>query len=135
MSDDLPAMVRRTIRFDVMFRGDITIMSSHVGRVRISGSAPLRDAIIESDIVDLSNNGLGFITTVFIPKRTMVLIRAFSPDGGGDELFSISARVQRIVMTDRRPAYLVGVSFEDATPEAVTGLQAAIERLTNTGSA
>jgi hypothetical protein len=50
---------------------------------------------------------------VFIPKMTRVVLEIPLPAGpGATERHEFPMRVQRVVMTDRRPAYLVGLVFD-----------------------
>lgn len=129
MDDEVPIMVRRSVRIDVMLHGHASVAPVHASRVRLSPSAPHRDGQVEIDVVDLSSNGVGFISPVFFPKRTLLKLVVHGPGDGAGPLFTAVGRVQRAVMTDRRPAYMHGLAFEDLTPEQIAAVDGLIGRL------
>lgn len=129
MADDVPVMVRRSVRIDVLLQGRASVAPAHAQRVRLSNSAPQRDGQVEVDVVDLSINGIGFISQVFFPKRTLLKLVVMNADPAAPPLLTAVGRVQRSVMTDRRPAYMHGVAFEDLTREQMAEIDAVINRL------
>lgn len=58
------------------------------------------------------SNGLGFISPV-LSKRTLLKLVVNVHDPAVPLLFTAVGRVQGAVMTDRRPAYMHGLAFED----------------------
>lgn len=134
MDEDVPVMVRRSVRVDVMLQGRASVAPAHAQRVRLSTSAPHRDGQVEVDVVDLSTNGAGFISPAFFPKRTLLKLVVHGPDPAAPPLLTAVGRVQRAVMTDRRPAYMHGLAFEDLTAEQGAALDALIGRLLGTGA-
>lgn len=132
MDGDVPVMVRRSVRIDVMLQGRASVAPAHAQRVRLSTSAPHRDGEVEVDIVDFSSNGVGFISPAFFPKRTLLKLVINGQDPAAPPLLTAVGRVQRAVMTDRRPAYMHGVAFEDLSPEQVAAVEALIGRLAGT---
>lgn len=134
MDEDVPVMVRRSVRIDVMFQGRASVAPAHAQRVRLSTSAPHRDGQVEVDVVDLSSNGVGFIAPVFFPKRTLLKLVVNAHDPAAPPLFTAVGRVQRAVMTDRRPAYMHGLAFEDLSADQTAAVEALIGRLSGTSA-
>lgn len=110
----------------------VAIAPEHAALVRFSTGSGARDGWIEAGVVDVSNGGVGLMTTVFIPRRCRVILRLRADDApDAPVLLEAGARVMRIVMTDRRPAYLVGTSFEGLSPETASALDALMSRMEN----
>lgn len=117
MEGDAALMVRRTVRHDVVLSATIAVAPEHATTVRFSPAAGGRDGWLEVDVVDFSGGGVGLVTSVLLPRLTLLIVRVPNP-GGGPPLLEARCRVQRVSMTDRRPAYLIGTSFEDGSVEA-----------------
>jgi hypothetical protein len=115
MSGMEPILVRKNERHDVAIRGRFAVAAAHATIVRLSKAAGIKHGTIDIDIVDLSSAGLGFLTPVFIPKHTRVTMQV-APGNGSSDTFEARGIVRRVVMTDRRPMYYVGISF-DAIPD------------------
>jgi len=102
----------------------------HAGLVRLSTGSGARDGWIDSGVVDLSSGGVGLITPVFVPRRCLITVRIRADDSpDGPALVEVGARVQRIVMTDRRPAYLLGTAFEGMNAESARALESLLARM------
>lgn len=107
-------VLRRSARFDVALRARVSVAAEHAAFVKFSMGAVERQGGLMVDLVDLSLGGCGLLTGVFIPRSCLIEVRVLGPDGQeGEELVHARARVQRVIMTDRRPAYLIGTAFED----------------------
>lgn len=105
-------VVRRFKRHDVALDAAMCVAPEHMGLVRFSATSGARDGAIDVVLVDASDGGLGLMSPVFIPKRTIVRVTARSPMGKSDKpLLDTYVQIRRVVMTDRRPAYLLGGSF------------------------
>ncbi|MEX2219216.1 MAG: PilZ domain-containing protein [Phycisphaerales bacterium] len=65
-------------------------------------------------IVDYSNGGLGLRSSVYLPLTCMLRLRVGMAAGGHLE---VDVKVQRVVMSDRKPTFYVGTAFETGTPE------------------
>lgn len=104
--------VRTAARHDVALRARVAPAPAHAALLVLAAPSGVRDGWLSVDVVDLSVGGAGFISPVFLPRGcdlTMVL----SPLAeGATETITVVGRIRRVVMTDRRPAYLIGVSFE-----------------------
>lgn len=120
MADGRDLIVRRTQRYDIVLPARFVVDDEHLDRVRYSGRG--RDGWIDADVMDFGAGGVGFMCEVFIPRKALLRIRIFPPgsnlsDQPIDEeqipLLEGTVRVQRVVMTDRRPGYLVGTSFTE----------------------
>ncbi len=121
--------VRRAVRHDVAMRGRFAVAASHAGAVKYAQAVTGRDGWIDADVVDLSDRGLGMMSAVFVPRRCLLTIRISLPEADqGQPLLEATARAQRVLMTDRRPAYLIGVSFEELNAEQRAALAAVLER-------
>jgi len=110
---------RKNTRFDLSLPARIRISEAHAGIVRFTASAGAKQGWLPVDLVDFSAGGLGFLCSVFVPRRCVLQIDVEGRSGTSESsLFQGVCRVQRVVMTDRRPAYLVGASFERPSTEA-----------------
>ena len=110
---------RKSARFDLSLPARIRVAEAHAGTVRFTAAAGARQGWLPVDLVDFSAGGLGFLCGVFVPRRCVLQIEVDGREGGqSGTLFQGICRVQRVVMTDRRPAYLVGASFEQPSQES-----------------
>jgi hypothetical protein len=110
---------RKSARYDVSLPARVRVAEAHAGVVRFTAIAGVRQGWLPVDLVDFSSGGLGFLSSVFVPRRCILQIQIFGLEQGPAETALIDGvcRVQRVVMTDRRPAYLVGASFEQPSSE------------------
>lgn len=120
--------VRRTARHDVVLRGRFKVADSHAGVVRLAKASGVRDGAIEADVVDLSGGGLGLLTPVFFPKRVKIICQVMLPQGS-TPAFECVGVVTRVVMTDRRPMYLIGLVFVEMTDAARAQLSSLLSEL------
>lgn len=112
MEESHGLVVRRFKRHDVALDAELFVAPEHADRVRFSASSGARDGGIEVVLVDASDGGLGLMSPVFIPKKTVVRVVARSPmDPEGPPILESFVQVRRVVMTDRRPAYFLGGAF------------------------
>lgn len=126
MPPETRVIVRTAVRHDVCLRGAVSVVQESGQGVRLSAAAGATDGWIEVDVVDISAGGIGLISTVFFPRRTLLTLRVFSPQAEGVEIFAANARIQRVCMTDRRPAYMLGTSFERLTAAQQAHLRAVL---------
>lgn len=127
--NDQQNMVRQSVRYDVSIRGCVAVANDHAQAIRFGAGAGHRDGWVDLDIVDVSSNGLGLISPVFIPRKTLLTVRAYSFGENPSLLLEVPVRVQRVFMTDRRPGYLIGTSFADPGPEAAQQINALLTLL------
>ncbi|HYE61433.1 MAG TPA: hypothetical protein VD997_05515 [Phycisphaerales bacterium] len=116
--NDTQNMARQSVRYDVSIRGSAAVAGEHQDNIRFGAGAGARDGWVDLDIVDFSSNGIGMISPVFIPRRTLLTVRAYSYGEEPRVILEVPVRVQRVCMTDRRPAYLIGTAFADPGPDA-----------------
>jgi c-di-GMP-binding flagellar brake protein YcgR len=119
--------VRKTMRHDVAIKAAIKVAPAHADLVRLSNGSGAQSGWIDSDCVDASVGGMGFISTTFLPRMTNVAVRLFASADAPTAFIECPCVVRRVIMTDRRPAYHLGCSFGELTPE----LQRAVESFLN----
>lgn len=129
MDQQPQVIVRNSVRHDLCLRGAVSVTTEGEGGVRFAAPAGVKDGWLDVDIVDIGTGGLGFISLVFIPRKTLLQVRVYGAGSESSLLLTVSARVQRVCMTDRRPAYLMGCSFDNLTPESRAALDALLASL------
>ena len=109
--------IRRHQRHDVALDAIVSLAAEHASAVRfkplagVSGAAEGSAPVV---LVDIGEGGFGVVSEVFLPRRSHIrLIVADPREPTGAPLIDAEGLVQRITMTDRRPAYLIGASFFD----------------------
>lgn len=127
-----PVIIRRSVRHDVSMRAAVRLAPEHAGTVRFTPAAGSNDGWLEANVVDFSTGGVGLMTTFFVPRRSVLLVRVFGSDASAPPLVEAPCRVQRVCMTDRRPAYLLGTSFESMANEAAEQVNAVLNVLSGT---
>lgn len=100
----------------------LSVAPEHQAMVRFNPSICERDGWIRATLTDISPGGLGLITGVFIPRMSLMRVRIMR---GQDErqVLDVKVRLQRICMTDRRPAYLLGTAFVELSDEQKSVIQ------------
>ncbi len=120
MSGQNGLTVRRTTRFEVALSGRVRVAAEHRTIVRFAPSSGARDGWIDADVVDIGTGGAGLFSQIFLPRNADVDLEIYGREGqAGKVLLACRSRVQRVIMTDRRPAYLVGLAFVGHSPETV----------------
>ncbi|GJM18840.1 MAG: hypothetical protein DHS20C14_10530 [Phycisphaeraceae bacterium] len=126
---DPGVIVRRAQRFDVVLPASVRIGDEHADVVRFGPRAGDRQGWAEGDLMDIGSAGAGFIGTVFFPRGTKVVLRIFDLGKRDDEpVLEVPGKVVRVIMTDRRPAYLIGVGFQGLGAEDAAAVEELIER-------
>src|SRR5262245_23269749 len=105
-------VVRRSVRHDIALRAGVVIAGTHAGVVRFSSGAGGPDGRIGVDVVDVSTGGVGVMSPVFIPRKTLLTLAVYGLTPDSPPITTVMCRVQRVTMTDARPAYLLGLAFE-----------------------
>ena len=122
--------IRRTQRHDLALPARFCVAPEHAGVVKFSAASGARDGWIDGGVVDVSSGGLGLVSPIFVPRRCLVTVRVRAEESDeSPTILEVAARVQRIVMTDRRPAYLLGTAYEGMTADTTRALQAFMSRL------
>ncbi len=112
MQPQSDTIVRRSVRHDVVMRARFSVHADYARGVVMNMNSGAREGWLDVDVVDFGAGGLGFMSPLFVPRRVLINLRVYGPGESGEMLLETAARVQRVMMTDRRPAYLVGVAFE-----------------------
>ncbi|MBL0921897.1 MAG: hypothetical protein IBJ10_07190 [Phycisphaerales bacterium] len=106
--------VRRHKRHDVALDATIALAPEHAGAVRFKPPPGAAENTAPVSLVDVGEGGFGVVSTVFIPRQARIRLRVADPrDPSGPAMLEADGLVQRVTMTDRRPAYLIGASFVD----------------------
>lgn len=84
-------------------------------------------------IVDWSEGGLGLSSDLYLPL-TCALRLTFTPPGATGPV-TLDTRVQRVAMSDRKPTYYVGTSFDSGNPEQQETVARLLTALRATGAA
>ncbi|MEQ8850289.1 MAG: PilZ domain-containing protein [Phycisphaerales bacterium] len=128
-SADPGVIVRRARRFDVVLPASMAVGEAHKDIVQFGPRAGDRAGWIEGDLIDIGVAGAGFMGTTFMPRGARVVLRIFELGGrDGDPLLEIEGTIVRTVMTDRRPAYLLGIGFDAENEATKKSIDALIER-------
>jgi hypothetical protein len=120
MGRETDLTIRRSERTDVAYFGLICIRDDAAAQVSIPPALGAGDGWFSIDIIDMSTQGLGAMSEIFIPRRAAASIRLFNSTDIGEPICEVNAVVQRIIMTDRRPAYLLGLAFQDPDPQVLS---------------
>lgn len=127
---DSGLIVRRSVRYEISMPGRLRVASHHADALGFAKGVCGENRWIDVSIIDFAAGGLGFILEVFLPRNVdlELEIPSFLP---GDEgtLLSCTVRVQRVQMTDRRPAYKVGAAFVDTNDRVTNEIEAMLDRL------
>ncbi|MFG0245835.1 MAG: PilZ domain-containing protein [Phycisphaerales bacterium JB052] len=127
---DSGLIVRRSVRFEIAMPARIRVAPHHAEILNFSKGVCDEDRWIEVDVIDFAAGGLGFIIDVFLPRNVDLEIEVFDfHDKTNPPLLTSTLRVQRVLMTDRRPAYQIGCSFTDQNDESKAQVESLIEKL------
>ena len=128
-------LVRRTERFDISLPAQVRIAKQHVEMVLFAKGVAGDDRWIDVDVVDFSEGGVGFAVESFFPRSVDLELRILQGrDSASEVLLQCEMKVKRVQMTDRRPAYLVGCSFQRVDEQGQQSIQTLINRLLGDGS-
>ncbi len=126
---DQQSMARQGVRYDVSIRGSVSVAPAHALTMKFGAGAGAQHGWVDLDIIDFSSTGIGMISAVFIPRRALIMVRALSYGPDPRQILEVPVRVQRVCMTDRRPAYLLGTCFADPSPEQAEQIAALLRVL------
>ena len=120
-------IIRKNHRFEVSLPSKMSIAPEFHHAVRLAGGDSSGTRWLDVDVVDLSSQGIGVMSQVFVPRGCRVHLKVFLPGVEAYEneppLAEMFAVVRRVTMTDRRPAYLIGclLKQEDTRSSEVVG--------------
>lgn len=121
-------IIRRSVRHEIVLPAKVRVGSEHADTVRYAKGIADAEGWISVDLVDFATGGSGFISTVYLP-RGLVLELQIPGRAGEPALILNRTRVVRVQMTDRRPAYLVGVAYIDPDERTMAGVDAMMARI------
>lgn len=122
--------VRQHARHDVALDAELSVAPEQAQAVRFSSSAAGKNGRLQVVLTDISEGGLGVMSTVFVPRHALMDLRVKNPAlPEGPAALQMRIRVQRITMTDRRPGYLLGATFADDGPDFAARLDAFLRML------
>jgi hypothetical protein len=127
-------VVRQSERHRCDIPARLVIDPAHAERVVLTKSARAADGSVAATVIDCSLGGLGIKSKVFIPKGCR-LIAVIGGDGVGGAMSAdiegeFAVRVQRVIMLDREPNYLIGtLHVRDTAEDVDAGPSAALRRL------
>lgn len=122
--------IRHTQREEIALPCVLEIASGHSPLVRLTGNAAATRGRIDATVIDASEGGLGVLSPVFLPKRALVRVRVRHPVAEDQPpLLEATLRVQRVVMTDRRPYYLIGFAYAQADDAEGVAVERFLARL------
>lgn len=110
-------VVRKNVRHDVALNAAVRLTGDSADIVRLSPAANVPSGWLELDCVDLSLGGVGFATPVFFPRQTKLAVKLYSPTDKNKVILECVCVVRRVIMTDGRPAYHLGTSYDDMSEE------------------
>jgi len=122
-------IVRRSERFEISLPARVRVGMRDLDTVQLAKGVADPDRWINVDVVDFAEGGVGFVSDVFCARGLSLDLEVPSFDSEGDEaLLSCSIQIQRVQMTDRRPAYLIGCSFIELDDETRSTIDSIISR-------
>ncbi len=124
-------IIRRSVRHEIVLPAQVRVAPEHAETVRYARGVADNQGWIPVDLVDFATGGAGFICTVYAPRGVVLELRIPDPNRPDSRPLVVArTRVVRVQMTDRRPAYLVGVAYlepDDATTAQIDAMLARIE--------
>lgn len=130
--------IRRSARFEIVLPVRLRLPADQAAKVafkahqstELKPAAPQDAPFIEGDLIDISRGGIGIMTPHFLPKGCSAEVRICALDADISRPLLVSkVRVQRVSMTDSRPAYLLGAAFIEADAVFEHDLQGLLNRL------
>lgn len=122
-------IIRRSVRHEIVLPARVRVAPDHAESVRFAKGVTDADGWILVDLVDFASGGAGFISGVYLPRGVVLELRIPAPDADGPALISTRTRVVRVQMTDRRPAYLVGVAYLNPDEASIAQINAMLSRI------
>ena len=126
-------VVRRHDRYVCDLPAQIEVAPASAAAVRLSQSAVGANGRIAARVSDCSSGGLGLRSPVFLPLTALLVVTVTMPDATGGTL-TATLRIQRATMTDRKPTFYIGGSFEGLKEPQVAGVAALLAALKASGA-
>lgn len=130
MATERDLAVRRATRYDLALPLRLSVADPDQAQVNFGKGIPHRNGWVSADLVDLSRGGLGILTPVFVPRKTALRVRLLqNAEPDAPVMLDCGLRVQGVVMTDRRPAYMLGTSFSPASDDERSAIEAFVAQV------
>lgn len=130
MAQDRGLIIRHAERHEIALPCEIQVAAAHQSVVRLTHKVTQSNGRVRATLVDASAGGLGALSEVFFPRNSLIQLRVLHPvDAEAPPLLDATMRVKRVVMTDRRPAYLLGLSFESHDEKLAQRVQSLLATL------
>jgi len=127
-------IIRTNERYEISLPAKARVAFSHAEVVKLSKASGSQDGWVDVHLIDFSSAGIGFITTTFFPRGSVVEIQVPDLNGADSKvMIQCEIRVMRVQMTDRRPAYLIGGAFVDMTPNLEKQIEGMMQRFEGLG--
>lgn len=121
-------IVRRSVRHEIVLPVLVRVAPEHADEIRFAKGVTDPQGWITCDLVDFATGGCGFVTPCYFPRGSILEVRLTLP-GDTSPALDTRARVMRVQMTDRRPAYLVGVAFVETEEQVQNQIDAILDRI------
>lgn len=128
-------IIRRSVRHEIVMPAQVRVAPEHAEGVRYARGITDSDGWIQVDLVDFATGGAGFISTVYFPRGVVLELRIPSPnEPNAAPLVVARTRAVRVQMTDRRPAYLIGVAYVDPDETTTAQIDSMLARIEGTAA-
>jgi len=114
---------RSASRHDVALDASLTLRAPDTERIRYSRTAISPDGSWPGTLVDVSGGGLGIICELYVPVWAHVHVHIGWPGRDEGTLFEADCLSRRVQMIDRRPAYLLGLQYDEMNEDQRDALE------------
>jgi len=104
---------REDERREVAMSASITLTDADTGQLRVIPGVLSKHGRINGTLMDISSGGAGLVVSEYVPRWCRVMVGVHRSEEDGKSIVSAPGVVRRVQMLDRRPSYLLGVSFSD----------------------
>jgi hypothetical protein len=108
----IPTHARQFERHEARYEARIEPHPDHADQFRLT----LPDALLGLAVVDVSEGGLGLLSSTYLPRNMRLMLHISNVTACGDAAprdLTIRAVVRRCVMVDHKPTYRAGLQFVD----------------------
>lgn len=123
-------IVRSSVRYEISMPSRVRVAPYYAEVMNFAKGVGDGDRWVDVDVIDYAAGGLGFISMVFFPRNVDLEVEILDTRlSDAPPLLRAMIRVQRVQMTDRRPAYQVGCSFVDPDEQTSKQIDALLARM------
>lgn len=129
-------IVRRSERYEISIPARVRISAINAESVQFAKGVTDADRWVQIDVVDFAQGGVGFVSDLFFARGIHLDLEIRQTDDmTTDPMIQTQMVVRRVQMTDRRPAYLVGCSFNDLDDKSQESIAELLFRLSGGSNA